>query len=90
MCIKSDECLSGSHISEYISLRIDLDFIKIQFPHLFGDPFNVILFPTALTREFYDLSEKFCHIRFIVLCSFFDFVEIHFKILLDKHNEMVS
>ena len=83
MCIKSDECLSGSHISEYISLRIDLDFIKIQFPHLFGDPFNVILFPTALPREFY-------HIRFIVLCSFFDFVEIHFKILLDKHNEMVS
>ena len=79
MGVISDECFTGSHISEDIAHRIDLHLVKSKFFHFFGDPVDMSFLIAAFPWEFYDIPQEFCHICFVVLCGFFDLIKIHSK-----------
>ena len=77
MCIVGDDPVACSHVADHISLRIDHDFVKIELLHLCGDGVNVSLLIAALARILYDGAQECGHVFFIVLCSFFDLIQVH-------------
>ena len=56
MSIKCDDLVACSHVSDYISLRIDLNFIKSYFFHLSSDSVDMSFFITAFSWVFYDCT----------------------------------
>ena len=76
MGIISDNPVPASHISDHITLRIDLHLIKSHVPHLCGDGLNMSLLITALPRIPHNGSQKSIHIRPISLSRLFNFLKI--------------
>ena len=56
VCVKADEGLAGSHISQNIAHGVDVYLVKSQLCHLFSDTVDVSLLITALAREFNDVA----------------------------------
>ena len=79
MCIVSNDLVAGSHVADYISLRIDLNLIESDLLHLRGDGVDMSLLITALARVLYDGTQESGHILLIPSGSFLNLVKIkHF------------
>ena len=54
MCIVSDDLVTGSHVTDNVTLRIDNNFVEVKFFHLGSDCLDMSFFITALARILYD------------------------------------
>ena len=81
--VKTDEGLSGSHVSENVAHGVDLYLVKFQLSHLLGNAVDVGLLIAALAGKLNDVPQKLGHVLFVVLCSFLDLavIQAHFIFL---------
>ena len=54
MCIVSDDLVACSHVTDDVTLRIDDNFVEVQFFHLSSDGLDMSFLITALARILYD------------------------------------
>ena len=56
--VKADKRFAGSHVAQYISHGIDLNLVKVQLSHLFGNAVDVSFLIAALTGNLYDVPQE--------------------------------
>ena len=77
MCIVGDNALAVSHVTQYVSHRVDLNFVEANLLHLFFYAMNNPALCAALSGNADQVPQKFCHCGQVAFCGFIDAIVIH-------------